>query len=73
MERDPFRRAAAAVLTAAKRWDAVVYAVSASRYLVSDTPRGVEKNGWHRLEVRVKGRRTHVKARPGYLLATARG
>ena len=97
-----------AVLTAAKRSDAVVYAVSAQsrlkpeflreltsltggrlfevektaalgeifvrvleefrrRYLVSYTPRGVEKGGWHRLDVRVKGRRSSVKARPGYL------
>ena len=37
------------------------------RYLVSYTPRNVSKNGWHRLEVRVKGRKTTVKARPGYL------
>jgi len=97
-----------AVLAAAKRSDAVVYAVSAlsrlkpeflrevtsltggrlfevektaalgeifvrvleefrRRYLVSYTPRGVEKGGWHRLDVRVKGRRSSVKARPGYL------
>jgi VWFA-related protein len=97
-----------ALLDAAKRSDAVVYAVSARsrrdpaflrdvtsltggrlfevektvtlgaifvgvleefrrRYLVSFTPRGVEKDGWHRLEVRVKGRRATVKARPGYL------
>ena len=37
------------------------------RYLVSYTPRGVAKDGWHRLEVRIKGRRATVKARPGYL------
>jgi Ca-activated chloride channel homolog len=37
------------------------------RYLISYTPRNVSKNGWHRLEVRVKGRKTTVKARPGYL------
>ena len=37
------------------------------RYLVSHVPRGVEKSGWHRLDVRVKGRQSHVKARPGYL------
>lgn len=36
------------------------------RYLVSYTPRGVSRAGWHQLEVRVKGRKT-VKARPGYL------
>jgi Ca-activated chloride channel homolog len=38
------------------------------RYLVSYSPRGVTSGGWHRLEVRVKGRRgVTVKARPGYL------
>ena len=37
------------------------------RYLVSYTPRGVSRDGWHRLEVRVKNRRAAIKARPGYL------
>jgi VWFA-related protein len=37
------------------------------RYLVSYTPKGVAKDGWHKLDVRVKGRRVSVKARPGYL------
>jgi VWFA-related protein len=37
------------------------------RYLVSYTPRGVGKDGWHKLEVRVKNRRATIKARPGYL------
>ena len=37
------------------------------RYLLSYTPKGVAKDGWHKLEVRVKGRRVNVKARPGYL------
>ncbi len=37
------------------------------RYLVSYTPRGVARDGWHRLDVRVKNRRVTVKARPGYL------
>jgi Ca-activated chloride channel homolog len=37
------------------------------RYLVSYTPRGVPRTGWHQLEGRVKGRRATVKARPGYL------
>ena len=36
------------------------------RYLVSYSPTGVAKDGWHRLEVRVKGRRVTVKARAGY-------
>jgi Ca-activated chloride channel family protein len=36
------------------------------RYLISYTPRDVAKDGWHRLEVRVK-RKATVKARPGYL------
>ena len=37
------------------------------RYLISYSPTGVERTGWHRLDVRVKGRRVSVKARPGYL------
>jgi len=37
------------------------------RYLVSYSPQGVSKDGWHRLDVRVKGRRAAVKARTGYL------
>ena len=37
------------------------------RYLVSYTPRGVSKEGWHRLQVRVKGRRLTIRARPGYV------
>ena len=37
------------------------------RYLVSYIPRGVAKDGWHRLEVRVRNRKTTIRARPGYL------
>jgi VWFA-related protein len=37
------------------------------RYLVSYTPRGVAAGGWHRLDVRIKGRKVAVKARAGYL------
>jgi VWFA-related protein len=36
------------------------------RYLVSYTPLGVAREGWHRLDVRVK-RKAVIKARPGYL------
>jgi VWFA-related protein len=36
------------------------------RYLVSYSPQGVSKEGWHQLTVRVKGRSATVKARPGY-------
>jgi Ca-activated chloride channel family protein len=36
------------------------------RYLLSFSPRGVSPTGWHRLDVRVKGRRTTVSARAGY-------
>ena len=35
------------------------------RYLLSYTPRGVARDGWHKLDVRVKRAGT-VKARPGY-------
>lgn len=37
-----------------------------NRYLVSYSPSGVDKNGWHRVDVRIKGRRATVKARAGY-------
>ena len=37
------------------------------RYLLSYTPRGVARGGWHRLQVRVKQSGVKVKARPGYL------
>src|SRR5205085_10168287 len=40
------------------------------RYLVSYTPHGVGRNGWHRLDVRLKNRRATIKARPGYLAGT---
>jgi VWFA-related protein len=36
------------------------------RYLLSYTPRGVPATGWHRLDVRIKGRRATVSARAGY-------
>jgi len=36
------------------------------RYLLSFSPRGVSRAGWHRLDVRVKGRRLTVNARAGY-------
>ncbi len=37
------------------------------RYLISYSPQGVVAGGWHRLDVRVKGRSVMVRARPGYL------
>lgn len=37
------------------------------RYLVSYSPRGAAKDGWHRLDVRVRKDGVSVKARPGYL------
>jgi len=36
------------------------------RYLISYSPNGVSAGGWHRLDVRVRGRGITVKARPGY-------
>jgi len=37
-----------------------------SRYLLSYVPKGVDTPGWHKIEVKVKGRRAAVKARRGY-------
>ncbi len=36
------------------------------RYLITYTPRGVSRDGWHKLEVRVNRPGARVKARPGY-------
>jgi Ca-activated chloride channel homolog len=40
------------------------------RYLISYTPNGVERGGWHKIDVTIKGRKAVVKARPGYLGAS---
>jgi Ca-activated chloride channel homolog len=40
-----------------------------SRYLLSFAPTGVERAGWHRLSVKVKGRKGTVRSRPGYFVA----
>ena len=40
------------------------------RYLISYSPTGVARDGWHRLDVRVKNRRVTVKARAGYQAGT---
>jgi VWFA-related protein len=37
-----------------------------NRYLLSYSPTGVAKDGWHRLEVRLKNRRAAIRARAGY-------
>lgn len=37
------------------------------RYLLSYSPRGVRKEGWHQLDVKVRHRGATVRARPGYL------
>jgi Ca-activated chloride channel homolog len=36
------------------------------RYLLGYSPSGVERGGWHQIDVRVKGRRVSVTARAGY-------
>ncbi len=38
------------------------------RYLLSYYPRAAASTGWHRLDVRVKGRSVKVIARPGYVV-----
>lgn len=37
-----------------------------TRYLLRYSPRGVDEEGWHELEVRLKGRKGKVRARRGY-------
>lgn len=38
-----------------------------NRYLLSYSPQGVSNEGWHRLEVKVKGRRGVARVRSGYM------
>lgn len=67
-------------LTGGRRFDATldrlgeIFAAvldeSRQRYLVSFTPEGVARGGWHELTVRVRKRdRLEIHARPGYLAA----
>jgi VWFA-related protein len=38
-----------------------------SRYVLAFTPTGVAAGGFHRVDVKVKGKGVDVKARPGYI------
>ena len=40
-----------------------------ARYLLTYTPRGVTRDGWHDVKVRLKGVRGEVTAQPGYFIA----
>jgi Ca-activated chloride channel family protein len=42
-----------------------------ARYLLTYTPRGVARPGWHELKVRLKNGRADITARPGYFVAAA--
>jgi VWFA-related protein len=42
------------------------------RYVVGFRPSGVAGDGWHRVEVRLRGRRGAVRARPGYQAASGK-
>ena len=44
-----------------------------SRYLLSYGPTGIAREGWHRLEVKVKGHRGTVRSRSGYFVAPRAG
>ena len=36
------------------------------RYLLTFSPQGVSKSGWHELKIKIKTRNLKIKARPGY-------
>jgi Ca-activated chloride channel homolog len=38
------------------------------RYILTYAPRGVERQGWHPVEIKVKGRGYRIRARPGYFV-----
>jgi VWFA-related protein len=44
----------------------------AARYIIAYEPVGVAREGWHQVQVRLRGRRGAVVVRPGYLMAPAR-
>jgi len=62
----------------ARRWDtlpgAFVEALDEfkSRYRLRYEPTGVGREGWHKLDVRIAGKRGNVRARPGYLVPGGR-
>ena len=42
-----------------------------SRYLLSYEPRGVPRDGWHTLEIRLKDEQVdEIRSRPGYLVSS---
>lgn len=43
-----------------------------ARYLITYTPRGVQKPGWHTLKVKLTNGSAEVTARPGYFVETER-
>jgi Ca-activated chloride channel homolog len=42
-----------------------------SRYLLRYQPAGVKPGGWHRLDVQLRGKKSDVRARKGYVVASA--
>jgi len=42
-----------------------------ARYLLTYTPKGVARAGWHELKVRLRSGRADITARPGYFVAAA--
>jgi VWFA-related protein len=38
------------------------------RYILTYMPRGIERQGWHPLTIKIKGHRYHVRARAGYFV-----
>jgi Ca-activated chloride channel homolog len=38
-----------------------------TRYVITYTPRGVDRSGWHPIEVKLKGRNGRITARRGYM------
>jgi hypothetical protein len=43
------------------------------RYVLRYEPVGVKREGWHRIEIKLKGRKGDLQARKGYWVAPPRG
>ena len=82
LSRKPLRRIADA--TGGKVWEAStssdlqatflrILAEMQSTYLLTYEPTGVKAEGWHRIEVKVKGGRGKVRTRSGYFVPPKEG
>lgn len=55
-----------------RRAFAAIAATMSHRYVLRYEPQGVKREGWHRIEIKLRGDKGDVRARPGYWVARPR-